>query len=111
LDAAGRVYVADRGNKRIQVFAADGKFVTEWRVGTPYGLLFTASGELWMTNMPAKQVKRIDKSGAIVDFFPTAVSRSDGADLYVGPHLLAEAPDGSLLVASTAGDVSRFRRW
>jgi hypothetical protein len=111
VDASGRVYIADRENKRIEVFDPDGKFITEWHVGTPYGLLFTASGDLWMTDMPAKQVKRIDKTGAIVEFFPTAVSRSDGADLYVGPHLLAAAPDGSLLVAQTTGAVSRFRKW
>jgi NHL repeat len=31
LDSAGRVYVADRANNRIQIFEPDGKFVAEWK--------------------------------------------------------------------------------
>src|SRR6516164_9338434 len=31
LDWAGRVYVADRANNRIQIFEPDGKFVAEWK--------------------------------------------------------------------------------
>jgi hypothetical protein len=69
VDTKGRVYVADRGNKRIQVFEPEGKFVTEWRVGTPYGLLFTA-GQLWMTDMPAKRVMRIGPTGWSRGVFP-----------------------------------------
>ncbi len=30
VDSRGRVYVADRENSRIQVFTADGRFLTEW---------------------------------------------------------------------------------
>jgi sugar lactone lactonase YvrE len=110
VDFNGRVYVADRGNKRIQVFESDGKFITEWRIGTPYGLLF-AAGQLWMTDMPAKRVMRIDATGGIEEFFPTGVPRSDASDLYVGPHLLAAAPDGSLFVAQTTGVLSRFKKY
>jgi DNA-binding beta-propeller fold protein YncE len=31
LDSAGRVYVADRANNRIQIFEPDGKFIAEWK--------------------------------------------------------------------------------
>jgi len=42
VDAQGTVYVADEGNKRVQVFDADGTFKTEWRdVGTPTALCIT----------------------------------------------------------------------
>ena len=42
VSAAGDVYVADRGNKRIQVFDADGKFKSEFGgVGTPQTLCMT----------------------------------------------------------------------
>ncbi len=30
LDSAGRVYVADRENSRVQIFSAQGEFITEW---------------------------------------------------------------------------------
>jgi peptidylamidoglycolate lyase len=31
MDSQGRIFVADRGNSRIQVFDSNGKFVTEWK--------------------------------------------------------------------------------
>ena len=30
VDGEGRVYVADLGNNRVQVFSADGEFITAW---------------------------------------------------------------------------------
>ncbi len=42
VDARGNVYVADRGNKRIQVFDNDGNFKTEYRnIGAPLALCIT----------------------------------------------------------------------
>lgn len=35
-DAQGNIYVADRGNRRIQVFDGDGKFLREMKVDVPY---------------------------------------------------------------------------
>jgi sugar lactone lactonase YvrE len=31
LDSAGRLYIADRSNSRIQIFDADGNFIAQWR--------------------------------------------------------------------------------
>jgi len=42
IDAAGNVYAADVGNKRIQVFDADGTFKTQFgNVGTPFAMCIT----------------------------------------------------------------------
>jgi DNA-binding beta-propeller fold protein YncE len=35
VDAAGNVYVADRGNRRIQVFDGDGKFLRQMKIDVP----------------------------------------------------------------------------
>ena len=35
-DARGNVYVADRGNRRIQVFDSDGKFLRQFTIDVPY---------------------------------------------------------------------------
>jgi hypothetical protein len=35
VDAVGNVYVADRGNRRIQVFDGDGKFLRQMTIGVP----------------------------------------------------------------------------
>lgn len=47
LDAAGRVYVADRSNARVQGFDGEGRFVSEWKsaeLGRPYAIAISPSG-------------------------------------------------------------------
>lgn len=66
VDDQGRAYVADRTNARVQVFEADGTFVTEWTdwagnapgdMGRPWGLEFhegsiyvADGGEYWLVS-------------------------------------------------------------
>jgi len=39
MDSAGRLFVADRANNRIQIFDQDGKFLAEWKqFGRPSGV-------------------------------------------------------------------------
>lgn len=51
LDSTGRVFVADRGNNRIQIFDADGTYITEWKqFGRPSGIYIDASDTLYVTD-------------------------------------------------------------
>jgi hypothetical protein len=48
-DSAGRLYVADRENARIQVFNTNGKLLAVWEdIVTPWGLFMTENQELWV---------------------------------------------------------------
>lgn len=47
-DAAGNIYVADRGNRRIQVFDSDGRYLREIHIDVPYDHRLHP----WMGNMP-----------------------------------------------------------
>ena len=49
-DDAGNVYVADRGNGRIQVFDGEGKFLREIHINVP----FDHKIRPWMGNMPSE---------------------------------------------------------
>jgi hypothetical protein len=49
-DASGNVYVADRGNGRIQVFNGEGKFLREIRINVPYD----HKVHPWLGNMPSQ---------------------------------------------------------
>ena len=40
IDSRDRIYVADRGNNRIQVFSKEGKFIAAWAgFGNPFGAI------------------------------------------------------------------------
>ena len=58
-DAKGNVYVADRGNRRIQVFDSDGKFLREIRIDVPV----PPDAHPWMGNQPTAQ-QAVAQSGA-----------------------------------------------
>lgn len=81
MDSRGRIFVADRGNARIQIFDMDGKFLEEWRqFGRPSGLFIDKDDKLYAvdadssaTNHPGwKRGVRIGsaKDGKLVSFVP-----------------------------------------
>ena len=58
-DKRNRVYVADRGNDRIQVFDANGKHLATWpNLNFPNHIVITANQEVWVAdNQPVRMVK------------------------------------------------------
>ncbi len=51
LDSRGRLFVADRGNNRIQIFDQEGKFLEEWKqFGRPAGLFLDKNGTLFVSD-------------------------------------------------------------
>jgi DNA-binding beta-propeller fold protein YncE len=51
LDPAGRVYVADRANSRVEIFEPDGKFVAEWKqFGRPSSVQIDKSGVIYVAD-------------------------------------------------------------
>jgi DNA-binding beta-propeller fold protein YncE len=66
LDAQGNVYVADAGNRRIQVFDADGTFKTQFlNTGTPSALCLTPGAHQYLYSSNSNPVDDIDVNGEI----------------------------------------------
>jgi DNA-binding beta-propeller fold protein YncE len=66
IDAQGLVYVADRGNNRIQVFDADGNFKTQYtNVGTPRTLCITPGPHQYLYSSNSNPTNDIDVGGEI----------------------------------------------
>ena len=81
MDSAGRLYVADRSNNRVQVFDQSGKFIAEWKqFGRPSGVFVDKNDMIYVAdsqsgekfNKPFKQGIRIGsvKDGKVVAFIP-----------------------------------------
>ena len=81
IDAQGAVYVADEGNKRIQVFDGDGNFKTQFtNVGTPTAICITRGPQqvLYVAHtgdpdgMEDAAIYKLDLQGKILGKFGTA---------------------------------------
>jgi hypothetical protein len=90
LDSAGQVFVADRGNNRIQIFDPDRKYLAEWKqFGRPSGVAIDKNDMIYVTdsqsspanNPGVKQGIRIGsaKDGHVTAFIPeTLIGAPDG---------------------------------
>jgi DNA-binding beta-propeller fold protein YncE len=92
-DAQGRVYVTDRDNQRIEVFDANGRFLTEWKgTGGVSGLAMTKDGRI-VTGAVIR-----DLNGNVLGRLPEAT----------GAHGVAVADSGDVYLAQLTGVVQKF---
>ncbi len=57
-DSKGRLFVADRGNNRIQIFDQEGTFIAEWKqFGRPSGIFIDKKDVLYSTDSESQNVK------------------------------------------------------
>ena len=89
-DAQGRLYVADRGNNRVQVFDQEGKFVTEWsQFGRPSDVHVDANGALYVADAESSRRYGTEWRRGI------RIGRvADGAVTYLIPPHKTDNPEG-----------------
>jgi len=94
IDGKGRVWVADRGNKRLQIFDQDGKFLDQMtQFGTPVSLV--VQGDMLYVAAPAPE-NRVTIGTAE----GTVLETIDGLD---APHGIAVDAQGAIYVAQSGG--------
>jgi hypothetical protein len=97
VDAKGRVYAADRGNGRVQVFTGDGKFIEEWpNLGMPLKLIATKDGNMLMLEEKYERVAKLSLEGQLLDFWGTKGAEPGQFD---APHDMAVDDAGNFYVA------------
>jgi peptidylamidoglycolate lyase len=109
LDAQGRVYVADRGNARIQRFTQAGELIDVWQsaeLGRPWALTVAPDGSLFVVDggdqnpVPPDRgrILQLNGDGQVLQSW-SSFGNQDG-QIYWG-HAVAAAGDGAVYV----GDV------
>ncbi len=79
VDNRGLVYVADRHNNRIQVFNANGDFITVWNhLGTPWGLAINANQNIFMTDGTNEKILKLNLKGDILGTYSGGAGQDVG---------------------------------
>jgi DNA-binding beta-propeller fold protein YncE len=94
------VYVGDRENARIQIFDRDGRFLRQWSLGHPFGLVVTPDHILYMCDAMAGRILKVDAQGGVLGSF---TGPQAGQGPHFDPHQIALAPDGSIFTAEVLG--------
>lgn len=120
IDRAGKLYVADRGNSRLQIFDQQGKLFALWpraQVGRPWAVRVDADGNVYVVDggdqrsyLPDRaRILKFDPNGALLAAFG-AYGNESGA--FIWPHTIAIDAAGSLYVGEVATGmrVQKFQR-
>jgi DNA-binding beta-propeller fold protein YncE len=94
------VYVGDRENTRIQIFDRNGRFLRQWKVGSPFGPVLAPDHSLYMADAIAGRILKIDSDGKVVGSF---TGPQPGEGPHFDPHEIALGPDGSIFTAEVLG--------
>ncbi|HET7085872.1 MAG TPA: peptidyl-alpha-hydroxyglycine alpha-amidating lyase family protein [Rhizomicrobium sp.] len=97
IDAGHHVYVADRGNNRIQVFSQDGKYLDQWPdIHNPSRMRITQDGSLWLVSGDGNRLAKFDLHGKLLTYWGMHGRFAGGFD---DPHAIDVDADGNLYVA------------
>lgn len=94
------VYVGDRENARIEIFDTNGRFLRQWNLGHPFGLVITPDHFLYMCDAIAARILKIEAQGKVVGSF---TGPPPGQGPHFDPHEIAIRPDGSIYTAEVVG--------
>ncbi|MEP7365540.1 MAG: hypothetical protein ABI972_19980 [Acidobacteriota bacterium] len=105
-----RLFIADRGNHRIQVFDENGKFLDQFRLGlrsSPYYHMITADQTLWVADGGTQRFLKYDLNG---NFKYGWGGPGPQIGQFAGPHQFTVDQEGNLYVAEVFnGRVVKFK--
>ncbi len=107
-DAKQRLYVADRGNSRIQVFDENGRFLDAWPdIKMPCFVGVSQDQFVWVADCMRNRILKYNTSGRLL--YSWGSFGGEPGELW-GPHHLATDEEGNLYVAEVwNGRVQKFR--
>ena len=99
VDAEGLVYVADRQNRRVQIFDGEGTYIKEWAYkGLPCGLFIDADQQMYMVSGFAGEILKLDENGKAIG---ANGQPGKGLGEFGEAHYMTVTPSGDIYVADT----------
>ena len=100
VDSKGDVFVADRGNRRVQEFSSEGVFVrsisrSEEKEG-PFDVAVDSSGDLWVAYAWDNKIGEFNPEGKLIQTWGTAGSEPGKLSI---PYDLSIGPNGDIWVS------------
>jgi len=100
IDSKGNVYVADRENRRIQVFDQAGKFIRQFEGMSPFGLFITPADELFVADGVNHKILKFSADGKeLASWGMMGIKPGE----FKMPHGITVAPDGAIYVSEIDG--------
>jgi sugar lactone lactonase YvrE len=108
IDAEQRIYVADRGNSRIQVFDSNGRFLDMWpNIPFPLSIAVSKDQHLWVSDGRSHKFLKYDLDGKLLYSFGTFGGRP--GQIW-GVHQFSVDTEGNLYTAEVwGGRAQKFR--
>ena len=99
VDAKGLLYVADRQNRRVQIFDAEGTYIKEWKfAGLPCGLFIDRDGTFYLVSGFAGQILKLDANGKAIGM---TGQPGKGLGEFGEAHYMTIGAGGEIWVADT----------
>jgi DNA-binding beta-propeller fold protein YncE len=106
IDRKGQLWVTDRENQRIQVFDAEGKYITEHKYAGLPCALDIGSDAIYMVNGFAAQLLKLDLDGKVLGALGAP---GKGPGEFGEAHMVAVSRNGDVYVAdSVNGTLQKF---
>ena len=91
--------MADRQNRRVQLFDSEGSYIKEWAYkGLPCGLFIDADGQMYMVSGFAGEILKLDENGKALG---ANGQPGKGLGEFGEAHYMTMSPDGDIYVADT----------
>jgi DNA-binding beta-propeller fold protein YncE len=104
----GKIYVADRGNHRVQVFDADGKHLDTWPdILFPNSILVPADQKsVWVLDGDNHRILQYDPNGKLMSSWGNYGASGTGSGEFWEMHDFSVDSEGSLYIADSFGGKS-----